>query len=525
MKMNSKIKKKLALVLSAAMVFTTVPMSAMAAEEKIPYNWEMKAVEMGAENGEVIVNESITVTVSADITAEEAGDHLTANVATAGNLKATSSDAAKVAALKQIVKSSNINTSGTGKVAIGDIAYNEDGSEATVKVKGVSEGKVKISLKVGAKELASCDIEVKKPGVVDANPQLDGDKVTGSVGSDVVKNEADKTEGAGPITIDAYIPGAGDVKIVEVTLPADALSILSDPTQVTKTTIYTNVGEATIPADAIAKAADGSTELVFIIKKEDKTGDVQQFNVGFYDDGGEKPVDDVGRIDLSLKSNFTSGSWVKVISYHDGVDNRGKKEVKSNGYVGFYLTHLSRVDFEACDAPYSYAGAGSGVSSGSGSMAYGRTMSPQAKGPFTDVSYAIIKQFLPSYVLDGKWSKSADGSWSCLNPSTNTKYAGTWAAIYNPYSTDTAANAFGWFYFSLDGKMQTGWFTDPASGLRYYLNPNSDGTLGSMATGWKQIAGQWYYFSDVSDGTRGHLLTDTITPDGKTVDANGVWVQ
>ena len=43
--------------------------------------------------------------------------------------------------------------------------------------------------------------------------------------------------------------------------------------------------------------------------------------------------------------------------------------------------------------------------------------------------------------------------------------------------------------------------------------------VGAMLTGWQQIGGKWYYFN-----TSGALLTNTTTPDGYTVNANGEWV-
>ncbi|MDY2713475.1 MAG: hypothetical protein SOV73_09145 [Candidatus Faecivivens sp.] len=35
---------------------------------------------------------------------------------------------------------------------------------------------------------------------------------------------------------------------------------------------------------------------------------------------------------------------------------------------------------------------------------------------------------------------------------------------------------------------------------------------------WNYIGGKWYYF-----GTDGAMLSDTMTPDGYTIDSNGVW--
>ena len=46
-----------------------------------------------------------------------------------------------------------------------------------------------------------------------------------------------------------------------------------------------------------------------------------------------------------------------------------------------------------------------------------------------------------------------------------------------------------------------------------------------MYTGWHQIEGKWYYFRENAGGPAGSLVVNGTTPDGYTVDANGVWVQ
>lgn len=80
-----------------------------------------------------------------------------------------------------------------------------------------------------------------------------------------------------------------------------------------------------------------------------------------------------------------------------------------------------------------------------------------------------------------------------------------------------------WFYFGEDGYMKSDWLQDK-DGRWYYLNPVSNGTMGSMQTGWKLINGVWYYFNEISDGTKGAMLADTLTPDGFRVDHNGAYV-
>ena len=105
-----------------------------------------------------------------------------------------------------------------------------------------------------------------------------------------------------------------------------------------------------------------------------------------------------------------------------------------------------------------------------------------------------------------------------------------------------------WYYFAESGEMKTGWLKE--NNQWYYLN--ADGSMntgklkleqndylfaddGHMLTGWQgkhyyKDSGEqvkngwikdndnWYYFD-----SNGELLTNTITPEGYTVDEKGVW--
>lgn len=88
---------------------------------------------------------------------------------------------------------------------------------------------------------------------------------------------------------------------------------------------------------------------------------------------------------------------------------------------------------------------------------------------------------------------------------------------------------YDWFRFDANGKLITGWFTDPADGNLYYMNPISNGRLGAMLTGWQWIDTdgdgllECYYFNEVSDGTKGRLFSNTKTPDGYEVNEKGQW--
>ncbi len=72
------------------------------------------------------------------------------------------------------------------------------------------------------------------------------------------------------------------------------------------------------------------------------------------------------------------------------------------------------------------------------------------------------------------------------------------------------------YWFDADGTMATEWrrFTN---GSWYYFKPSSGYAVKSQ---WVQDGGAWYYL-----GADGVLLTNTTTPDGYQVDANGVWIQ
>lgn len=92
-----------------------------------------------------------------------------------------------------------------------------------------------------------------------------------------------------------------------------------------------------------------------------------------------------------------------------------------------------------------------------------------------------------------------------------------------------------------DGAMETGWVYDQMDGCWYYLDSS-----GKMAEGWICIDEKWYYFTPQAEGSsgwtlnegkweykkpeghsrsRGSLYMNAMTPDGRQVDSNGVWIQ
>ena len=74
------------------------------------------------------------------------------------------------------------------------------------------------------------------------------------------------------------------------------------------------------------------------------------------------------------------------------------------------------------------------------------------------------------------------------------------------------------------GQMRTGWFSPSYENSTYYLNP----TNGIVTVGWAKIDGKDYYFepgfNQIYGYTYGQLYRNAVTPDGRSVDADGVLI-
>lgn len=121
----------------------------------------------------------------------------------------------------------------------------------------------------------------------------------------------------------------------------------------------------------------------------------------------------------------------------------------------------------------------------------------------------------------GGWQK-IDGSWYYFAEDDGVMQTGwikdgdTWYYLRGDGSMKTGWLRDGdtWYYLRGDGSMKTGWLE--LDGVWYYLSGD-----GSMKTGWVEYQGKWYYL----DPETGEMLTDTVTPDGYYVNADGVWVE
>ncbi|MBR6789875.1 MAG: N-acetylmuramoyl-L-alanine amidase family protein, partial [Oscillospiraceae bacterium] len=101
------------------------------------------------------------------------------------------------------------------------------------------------------------------------------------------------------------------------------------------------------------------------------------------------------------------------------------------------------------------------------------------------------------------WHQDTDGKWYHMDDAGIMTTG--WHADHNG----------SWYYLQDSGSMKTGWHKD-ADGKWYYLQDS-----GSMkANGWVQARGEWYYI-----GSDGAMITDTVTPDGYRVDADGKWIR
>jgi len=101
-------------------------------------------------------------------------------------------------------------------------------------------------------------------------------------------------------------------------------------------------------------------------------------------------------------------------------------------------------------------------------------------------------------IVTNKWI-SDQGKWYLVNQ--NGKMVTGWQMVDNK-----------WYLFATDGSMLAGW--QYVNNKWYFMKPD-----GTMVTGWLLVNGKYYYL-DIS----GMLLTNTTTPDGYQVNADGVWV-
>lgn len=150
-----------------------------------------------------------------------------------------------------------------------------------------------------------------------------------------------------------------------------------------------------------------------------------------------------------------------------------------------------------------------------------------AGGPGSEDAKKLLEEEANSFYIHstykgGTWEKQEDGTWKLLQ-SNGQPVSSQWGYVdgktylldmYGIMQTGWKKVNGNWYYFNSVGAMQTGWLLK--EGKYYFLNAD-----GSMAYGWVNTQGNWYYF----DQSTGQMLTNTRTPDGRYVNAEGVLVQ
>lgn len=109
----------------------------------------------------------------------------------------------------------------------------------------------------------------------------------------------------------------------------------------------------------------------------------------------------------------------------------------------------------------------------------------------------------------GNWSSDQNGWW--YKNSNGSYPKDQWSIIKSV-----------WYHFNPEGYAETGWIY--SNGQKYYLDPESCG----MKTGWIMVGEDWYYLNPVPGSGMlpyGALLVSAVTPDGYTVNQDGVWVR
>ena len=117
----------------------------------------------------------------------------------------------------------------------------------------------------------------------------------------------------------------------------------------------------------------------------------------------------------------------------------------------------------------------------------------------------------------GTWKQNETGWW--FERTDGSYPANTWEKL----SWNGREN---WYHFNAAGYLDAGWFTD-TDGSTYYLHNTHDNNFGYMYTGWNMINGNYYYFFNETDGghKEGSMARGMVTPDGYTVNEDGIWTE
>lgn len=254
--------------------------------------------------------------------------------------------------------------------------------------------------------------------------------------------------------------------------------------EVTPVIAVTNNGEVVIPATPLALLGEeyeklfdlGDSTMSFILPVPDSSHNRFSFAKVSHNHGGVADADRWPEIEGSEGGRYVSVSTKNFSTFELAFTNDKDSNSSSNTGSGWVKP----------------AGSGAGSSSGSNTNS-----NMNAKGG-----------------KSGQWQQNEKGWW--FRYTDGTYPSNEWVEL-------EWQNVKNWYFFDAEGYLVTGWKQDGATW--YYLHPIADGTQGHMYTGWNQIDGKWYYFSTVAGGPLGAMLSNTTTPDGYQVGADGAWIQ
>lgn len=210
------------------------------------------------------------------------------------------------------------------------------------------------------------------------------------------------------------------------------------------------------------------------------------------------------------KSGYTFAGWTN-----------GESIFSDNENIGKITTDISLT------ATWNKNRSGGGPGGGGGGGGGGRS-ALQNGTPLASTQTKLATSFASVPVSQSTkenttWTTGTNGKWqlTIITPTGQIEAVkNSWASIVSQINVNgQMLPVDDRYYFDETGSMVTGWLEDAAM-TKYYLDPSATAEQGKMVRGWKQIDGSWYYFNPT-----GTLLTNSTTPDGALVGADGKWMQ
>ena len=209
--------------------------------------------------------------------------------------------------------------------------------------------------------------------------------------------------------------------------------------------------------------------------------------------------------DLKESNTITIPASVTAIGtgafYKDRMSYKGKNSIENHSsvklgtrYVNTLFTDYTPDDSGEAPIP-SFSGSGNGGRGGSSGGRGGSSGSGGSGGGSSSGGNGGTPMVLGAdrnLLSNVNWQRDAKGWW-ILNPD-GTYPKAQWLLLNNR-----------WYYFNLEGYMQTGWLF--YNNAWYYFEEGEGSEQGKMCIGWKEIRGFWYYFSEEVGAENGKMCT------------------